>query len=153
MSQISSIYSIDKSSSTLPKVDYGRVKSTDSNSKETLIKKISTSTNSSEEADVLNEIFKVNQWLKDNHHKHSKLGIIEHLENIKTDQRNQGLIDSILNQEVLSEVNNEDDDEYDDDDQEINIDGNTGDQVGNKGSSGENNDSAIDISSYGLITF
>lgn len=101
----------------------------------------------SEESDVLNEIFKVNQWLKDNHHKNGKVGMTQLLENIKSvDEHslslNQNSIESILSN-TLSEVNNEDEDD-DDDDQGV-----RNDTSGNKGSSGENNDSAIDISSYG----
>jgi hypothetical protein len=138
---------MDKSSPAQPPVKHNhRTDLTNSNSKETLVKK--SSVNSSEETDVLNEIFKVNQWLKDNHHNNSKLGVTELLEAVKMNQSNQNLIDSILSQEVLSEVNNEDDEDYDEDEQESHV--NSGDQAGNKGSSGENNDSAIDISSYGL---
>ena len=145
MSQVSSNYSIDKSSPTLPMRT-----TTAENEMNALIKnnslkvKVKKSSKNeinleeSEESDVLNEIFKVNQWLTDNHQLNKNALISQLL----CETRNQNSIESILSN---SEVNNENDDDYEED------------QIGphndpNKSSSGENNDSAIDISSYGSFS-
>lgn len=141
MSQVSSNYSIDKSSSTLAMREVSEAKKT--------LKKSSQEIDleESEESDVLNEIFKVNQWLRDNHRNKNSSTIMTQLMENKFDEsqnQNQNSIESILSN-TLSEVNNED--EYDEGDQVVSTD-----MTGNKGCSGENNDSAIDISSYGSVS-
>lgn len=138
MSQVSSNYSIDKSSSTLPtRGAESVVTDTETNRssvKFNLMKKKSLKNDieleESEESDVLNEIYKVNQWLTDNH-------------------RNK----SVLLSQMLSESQNNEEDEDSEEDQIVpSIDPICSGSSGNKGSSGENNDSAIDISSYGSIS-
>lgn len=141
MSQVSSNYSIDKSSSTLPTrgaesvvTDTETNRSSLKKSSANLMKKKSLKNDieleEGEESDVLNEIFKVNQWLTDNH-------------------RNK----SVLLSQLLSESQNNEEDEDSEEDQIVpNSEPIGSSSSGNKGSSGENNDSAIDISSYGSIS-
>lgn len=107
------------------------------------MKTIQSNLEESEESDVLNEIFKVNQWLKDNHQKtKNNVSVAQLIEkNLREDVKNKNSIESILSN-TLSEMNNMDEDDFDDDQTNTEI-------TNNKGSSGENNDSAIDISSYG----
>lgn len=142
MSQVSSNYSIDKSSSTLATRET-TCRVVNNTTKKSIMKTIQSNLEESEESDVLNEIFKVNQWLKDNHQKtKNNVSVAQLIEkNLREDVKNKNSIESILSN-TLSEMNNMDEDDFDDDQTNTEI-------TNNKGSSGENNDSAIDISSYG----
>jgi hypothetical protein len=173
MSQVSSSYSLDKSTSTLPTkeiIDNLNVKlyydannindknnginTTTSNNnnnnnnrrKMTILNKQNNNIDleETEESDVLNEISKVNRWLKDNN-ENSVSQKQKNISEIKNSEANKS------SSYILTNTYEEDDDNYQNEERHKTDNSNIKNNGNNIAShySIENNDSAIEISSYG----